>query len=67
MYRANILWSPLCQALNTLATQGLIETAYDDADKRSKKLYRITEKGAQVLGYFNKSRELVETRAPSLY
>ena len=66
MYRANILWSPLCQALNTLSTQGLIETAYDDADKRSKKLYRITEKGAQVLGYFNKSRELVETRAPPI-
>ena len=64
MYRTNISWNPLRQTLNALSTQGLIEIAYDNADKRSKKLYRITEKGAQVLRYLNKSMELVETRAP---
>jgi predicted transcriptional regulator len=64
MYRTNISWNPLRQTLNALSTQGLIEIAYDDADKRSKKLYRITEKGAQVLRYFNKSKELIELRGP---
>ena len=64
MYRTNISWSPLRQTLNALSTQGLIEIAYDDVDKRSKKLYRITEKGAQVLRYFNKSKELIDLRAP---
>ena len=64
MYRTNISWNPLCETLKALSTQGLIEIKDDDADKRSKKLYRITEKGAQVLRYFNKSKELIELRAP---
>jgi predicted transcriptional regulator len=63
MYRTNISWSPLCQTLNALSNQGLIETSFDDSDKRSKKLYRITEKGSQVLRYFNKSKELIDLKA----
>jgi predicted transcriptional regulator len=61
MYGANLSWKPLQQILKSLVHQDLItECAIDDDDKRTKKAYQLTEKGVNVLKYFNKAKELVE-------
>jgi len=61
MYGANLSWKPLQQILKFLENQELIEECQsDDGDKRTKKAYRLTEKGMNVIRYFNKARELVQ-------
>jgi predicted transcriptional regulator len=62
MFRTNLSWISLRRTLNALSQKRLIESHYSDGDKRSKKVYRITEKGAEVLRYFNKSIGLLDTR-----
>lgn len=61
MYGANLSWKPLQQILKSLVTQELIvEYMTEERDKRTKKAYKLTEKGLNVLRYFNKAKELVE-------
>jgi predicted transcriptional regulator len=70
MYSANLSWKPLCQILKSLKDQGLIIEEYsdEDGDKRTKKIYHITEKGDNVLRYFNRAKDLMETRVvPAVY
>ncbi len=64
MYGANLSWKPLQQILKSLVAQELIvEYMAEDGDKRTKKAYKLTEKGVNVLRYFNKAKELVEKKA----
>jgi predicted transcriptional regulator len=66
MYAANLSWKPLQQILKSLVTQELIEECIaDEGDKRTKKAYRLTEKGLNVLHYFRKAKELVEKESPN--
>jgi predicted transcriptional regulator len=61
MYGANLSWKPLQQILESLVHQELIaEFAVDDHDKRTRAAYKLTEKGVNVLRYFDKAKELVE-------
>lgn len=61
MYGANLSWKPLQQILKSLVTQELIiEYMAEERDKRTKKAYKLTEKGLNVLRYFSKAKELVE-------
>jgi predicted transcriptional regulator len=61
MYGANLSWKPLKQILKTLIAQGLIvEQSMDEDDKRTKKAYSLTEKGDNVLKYFNRAKGLLE-------
>lgn len=61
MYGANLSWKPLQQILKSLVHQDLIiECAVDDHDKRTRMAYQLTDKGVNVLKYFNKAKELVE-------
>ena len=65
MYAANLSWKPLQQILKSLVSQELIEEGMaEDGDKRTKKAYRITEKGQNVLHYFRKAEALVERESP---
>ncbi|MCX6649582.1 MAG: helix-turn-helix transcriptional regulator [Candidatus Bathyarchaeota archaeon] len=68
MYGANLSWKPLQQILKSLVNQELIEEFIsENGDKRTKKAYNLTEKGINVLRYFNKAKELVENdRVPEL-
>jgi predicted transcriptional regulator len=68
MYGANLSWKPLQQILTSLVNQELIEeVSAENGDKRTKKAYNLTEKGRNVLRYFNKAKELVESdRVPEL-
>jgi predicted transcriptional regulator len=61
MYSSNLSWKPLKQILNNLIKQGLIEDhQFDEGDKRTKNTYNITEKGDNVLRYFNRAKDLME-------
>ena len=68
MYGANLSWKPLQQVLKSLTNQELIvEYTTEDGDRRTKKAYKLTEKGTNVLRYFNKAKELVENeRVPEI-
>jgi len=55
MYKCNLSWIPLMEILNSLLSQGLIERM--DYDKR--RIYEITEKGKNVLRYFEKAEDLI--------
>ena len=55
MYKTNLSWTPLQEILNSMISQGLIIKK----ENKNKRLYEITEKGLNVLRYFNKVREMV--------
>ena len=62
MYGANLSWKPLQQVLRSLLDQGLIIEidVSDGGDKRTTKHYEITQKGENVLRYFDRARRLIE-------
>jgi predicted transcriptional regulator len=60
MYNANLSWKPLKEILKTLCLQGVIqEISGDGDDKRTKRNYVLTEKGENILRYFNKAKCLM--------
>jgi predicted transcriptional regulator len=58
MYRTNLSWKPLMQVLNTMMEQELITSE----ELGSHITYKITEKGMNVLNYFNEAMELIEIK-----
>lgn len=65
MYATNLSWKPLQQMLKSLVNQELIEEFdADENDQRSNKIYRITEKGQNVLLYFDKVKVILEEKKP---
>lgn len=61
MYGANLSWIPLMKILTSMVSQGLVMEieAGDRRDKRTTKTYSITQKGINVLQYFNGVKELL--------
>lgn len=69
MYGANLSWKPLQRVLNALVNQDLVAEIdpFDLKDKRTNTVYELTQKGENVLNYFNKAKELLELEtAPNL-
>ncbi|MCJ7574465.1 winged helix-turn-helix domain-containing protein [Candidatus Bathyarchaeota archaeon] len=63
MYRVNLSWKPLKQILETLQAQILIEEQpKGDIDKRTRKVYALTEKGENVLNYFDRAKVLMDIK-----
>jgi predicted transcriptional regulator len=60
MYRTNLSWKPLMEVLNAMIEQDLIASE----DIHNHVIYKITEKGMDVLKYFNKAMELIEIKSP---
>ena len=61
MYGANLSWKSLKEILDSLVIQGLIEEVIlKRGDKRTKKRYEITNKGENVLQYYNMVSDLIE-------
>jgi len=55
MYKTNLSWIPLKEILNSMIVQGLlIKNGYENKTE-----YAVTEKGLNVLRYFNKMREMI--------
>lgn len=59
MYAANMSWNPVKNMLSHLVDQGLIEMRVNTVSRQSKRRYVITEKGVNVLDYFEKANELM--------
>ncbi len=60
MYAANLSWNPTKRILASLVEQGLLSEFVSTESKRSRKSYRITEKGLSVIDYFKKAQGLFE-------
>ena len=62
MYGANLSWKPLQRVLASLIRQDLVIEVepVNPRDKRTSVCYDLTQKGENVLGYFNKARALLE-------
>jgi len=59
MYAANMSWKPVQRILSHLVEQGLLMEALNTESRQSKRRYHITEKGEQVLDYFEKAKDIL--------
>ena len=57
MYAANMSWRPTQKMLSSMVEQGLLEERV--ASGRSKRRYVMTERGVNVLDYFEKANEIL--------
>ena len=62
MYATNISWNPLQEVLSSLVKQELLLEIEVPGNKRSRKRYEVTEKGVDVLTYFEGSSELLDIK-----
>ena len=62
MYGANLSWRPLQRILESMIEQELIVEidASDGRDRRTNIRYEITQKGENVIQYFNRANGLIE-------
>jgi len=57
MYSANMSWTLTQSILSQLVKQGLLEVR--TASESSRRRYTITEKGFNVIDYFDKAKEIL--------
>ncbi|UCD45347.1 MAG: hypothetical protein JSV27_02270 [Candidatus Bathyarchaeota archaeon] len=62
MYEANLSWKPLQKILRSMLKQDLIVLmdTTKNRDKRTNTMYGLTQKGENVMNYFNRAREFLE-------
>ena len=60
MYATNLAWKPLNEVLSRLMKQELLREIEVPGIKRSKRRYEITEKGVNVLTYFEGASEILD-------
>lgn len=59
MYAANLSYRLTERILRSLVRQGLLREIEDTRSRRTKKRYEIMEKGAKVIQYFDRARDLL--------
>ena len=62
MHNTNLSWQPLVRVLKSLVRQGLLDEHEKMGSKRSRKTYVLTEKGLNLLNYFEGGLDLIEVR-----
>jgi predicted transcriptional regulator len=62
MYEANLSWRPLQRILKSMKSQGLIEEidVTGNRDKRTNTMFEITQKGENIITYFNRGKEYLK-------
>ena len=60
MYTVNLSWKPTQTILNSLVGQGLLSLIEEEGNKRSKKRYKLTDKGNGVVDYFDGAKQLID-------
>lgn len=58
MYKCNLSWVNLREILNSLIKRNLVCVIEEDG----RKMYKLTERGREVLEYFNKAQMLLTSR-----
>jgi len=66
MYKSNLSWKILNNTLSNLISQNLIEKfdMSDSRDKRTNKVYKITQKGEALTRYFHNAEQLLKLDEP---
>lgn len=59
MYAANLSWRPTQRILKMMVDRGLLRVVETEGDGRTKRRYVITERGLNVLKYFERAKELL--------
>ena len=59
MYASNLSWKPSQRMLSYMVEQGLVEMMMTATSGKSRKRYFVTEKGVNVLNYFEKANEVL--------
>jgi len=59
MYDANLSWKPLQTILQSMMSQEIIVEidARAEKDKRTSTVYEVTQKGENIITYFNRGRD----------
>ena len=60
MYATNLSWNPLKEVLSSLVKQELLSEIEVPRIKRSRRRYEVTEKGVNVLTYFERASEILD-------
>jgi predicted transcriptional regulator len=60
MYATNLSWNPLKEVLSSLVKQELLREIEVPRIKRSRRRYEVTEKGVNVLTYFEGASEILD-------
>lgn len=66
MYESNLSWKILNSTLSNLISQSLIDEfdMSDSRDKRTNKVYKITQKGEALTRYFHNAEQLLKIDEP---
>jgi len=59
MYAANLSWKPTQRILRSLVDQEFLREIEDGRSKRTKRRYEITEKGVNLVRYFERAKDLL--------
>ena len=62
MYATNVSWNSLQEVLSGLVRQELLREIEVPRNKRSRRRYEVTEKGVNVLAYFEGASELLDIK-----
>ncbi|MGD2200535.1 MAG: winged helix-turn-helix domain-containing protein [Candidatus Bathyarchaeota archaeon] len=64
MYESNLSWKPLQRILDSMISRDLVMEidASSSRDKRTSKLYEITQKGENIISYFNSGKEFLNLK-----
>ena len=60
MYAANMSWNPTQKLLEDLVEKGFLKVKLVSGGKRTKRVYYITEKGENVINYFEGAKTLIQ-------
>ena len=60
MYATNVSWNSLQEVLSGLVRQELLREIEVPRNKRSRRRYEVTEKGVNVLAYFEGAGEILD-------
>jgi predicted transcriptional regulator len=60
MYAANLTWNPLKEVMSSMVKQEFLREIEVPGIKRSRKRYEVTEKGVNVLTYFEGASKILD-------
>jgi len=63
VYAVNLNWKPAQRMLSNLVEKGLLEVRENTESKKPKRRYVITDKGINMLEYFEKGKEMLHITA----
>ena len=60
MYAVNLSWDSLVEFVGSLVEHRFLNEIVNTESKRSKKRYKITQKGVDVITYFDKTKNMID-------